>query len=112
VQFSRGIGSAMAYNANEGFELVDGIDARMEIGSDVILFLRTNNKYIMDNLNSTGIYIMGKVGLMRPKMTTIKTKSNINKKDYEKKLKEGKSMTPEGKGISFSNLLNKMDIYK
>jgi hypothetical protein len=78
---------------------------------DIILFLRTNNSYIFNFFNCTGNYVYGNIGLIRPKLSEIRRYSSINKKEYKKKIKEGRSLTPTKKLELFSQYLNKMDKY-
>ena len=72
--------------------------------ADVILFLRTENTYIFNNYNSTGNYVYGHLGLIRPRLSLLNRYSSINKEDYDKKLKEGRSLTPE----FFGRVVDKM----
>ena len=76
--------------------------------ADVILFLRTENTYIFNNYNSTGNYVYGHLGLIRPRLSLLNRYCSINKEDYDKKLKEGRSLTPESMYEFFGRVVDKM----
>jgi hypothetical protein len=74
---------------------------------DVLLFLRTNILFFQ-KLSPTGLYISGNTNLVRPKLSELKRNTKNNKKDYNKKISEGRSMTPEDKLEFYSTLITKM----
>ena len=76
---------------------------------DVILFLRKHCKFIMKLFNPTGNFLMGRIGLARPKLSDLRRESPLKRKTYQEKLAKGKSLTEEAKLDSFSSLLTKMD---